>query len=63
MLTRTCRPESEEESEVEEGGEVDDDQDEPEDTSGLETPMDDGMASVASGIETPQAIDLRKGSR
>jgi len=48
--------ESEEEEEPEEEEEVEDD------ASGIETPLDDvtGISSVTSGLETPDAIDLRK---
>mmetsp|Transcript_12843 Transcript_12843/g.38240 ORF Transcript_12843/g.38240 Transcript_12843/m.38240 type:complete len:557 (-) Transcript_12843:44-1714(-) len=32
----------------------------PSDTSGIETPLDDGISSSLTGMETPDAIDLRK---
>jgi len=36
------------------------DEADPSETSGIETPLDDGISSAISGLETPDAIDLRK---
>ena len=33
------------------------------DATGLETPLVDGISSVASGLTTPGIVDLRKGIR
>jgi hypothetical protein len=64
------RTEEEEEEEEEEGkeGEADgalegDVEAKGLDATGLETPLVDGISSVASGLTTPGVVDLRKGIR
>jgi len=52
--------ESDEEEDYEDEDE-DEEEVEADDTSGIETPLDEGgLSSVTSGLETPDAIDLRK---
>ena len=54
---------SEEEEESEEDEDADDDESGAATPSGMDTPMTDGISSVVSGLETPDTIELRKGSR
>ncbi|KAG6586512.1 Splicing factor 3B subunit 2 [Phytophthora cinnamomi] len=53
--------EGEEEQEGAEGAEEGDAETEGLDATGLETPLVDGISSVASGLTTPGVVDLRKG--
>jgi len=53
-----------EEEEEEDDEEQEDDATDVDDMTGVETPMDEtGISSVTSGLETPDTIDLRKGTR
>jgi len=56
--------EVEEEEEDEEDEDQEDDATDVDDMTGVETPLDEtGISSVTSGLETPDTIELRKGTR
>lgn len=57
-------PDSEDDEEEEEDDEDEDDETVGDDDTGIETPdLTSGISSVTSGLETPDTIDLRKGTR